>query len=319
MSKKRFIIVLISACAISGALTFIFLSVVGLTARTRAENRYTEPDYIRYAAQGYSFDTVSNKTNILITVTHEGVPARISLVTLDEDKLSLDILDIPPSLYTVADGFSGTLQNAYETAVYKQIVSKSFELKIDHELILSADSFATAVDLLGGTTARVDKTLRIGDTAVKNGNISFSSDSAVAILLDESAYNSADNVYIYHALISSLLGKTDDIGTIDAISAIMGLMLNSAKTDMTISDMIDFANISSKLKLRKMNIHLLPGELCEYNGVTVYSIHSDAAVKLLNGSFRVHGNAISSLSIPELSNSGDWYSSIPKQINEYIN
>ncbi len=319
MSKKRFIIVLVSACAISGALTFIFLSVVGLTARTRAENRYTEPDYIRYAAQGYSFDTVSNKTNILITVTHEDVPVRISLVTIDEDKLTLDILDIPPTLYTVADGFSGTLQSAYETAVYKQIVSKSFELKIDHELILSADTFATAIDLLGGTNARVDRALRIGDTAIKKGDISFKGDSAVAILLDKSAYNNVDNVYIYHALISSLMGKSNDIGTIEAVSALMGLMLNSVKTDMSASDMIEIANISSKLKLRKMNIHLLPGELCEYNGVAVYSIHSDAAVKLLNDSFRVHGSTIGSLSIPELSNSGDWYSLIPKQISEYIN
>lgn len=319
MSKKRFIIVLISSCAIAGALTFIFLSAVGLTARTRAENRYTEPDYIRYAAQGYSFDTVSNKTSILFTVTQDDTPVRISLVTMDEDKLTLDILDIPPTLYTVADGFSGTLQSAYKTAVYRQIVSKSLKLKIDHELILSAESFATAFELLGGTNARIDRTLKIGDTVIKKGDVSFDRDLTLAVLLDGSAYNSADNVYIYHALISSLLGKTNDIGTIEAVSAVMGLMLNSAKTDMSASDMIDIANISSKLKLRKMNIHLLPGEMCEHDGDKVYSIHSQNAEDLINGSFRVHGSATGSLSMPELSNTGNWYSVIPKQVNEYIN
>lgn len=319
MSKKRFIIVLVSCCAIAGALTFIFLSAVGLAARTRAENRYTEPDYIRYAAQGYSFDTVSNKTSLLVTVTHEDKPVRISLLTMDEDKLTLDILDIPPMMYIVVDGFSGTLERAYETSVYKQIVSKSLELRIDHDLALSADSFATAVDLLGGTTADVERTIKIGETQIPKGAVSFDYDLTLAVLLDENTYDSADDVYIYHALISSVIGKTNDIGTVQSVSKLMSLLLNSATTDMKAQDMITVANISSKLRLRKMNIHLLPGEICEHENQRVYSIHLQNAVSLLDQSFRVHGVSISSLSSPELINNGDWYSDLPKQINEYIN
>lgn len=319
MSKKRFIIVLVSSCAVAGALTFIFLSAVGLAARTRAENRYTEPDYIRYAAQGYSFDTVSNKTSLLVTVTHEDTPVRISLLTMDEDKLTLDILDIPPKLYTVVDGFSGTLERAYETSVYKQIVSKSLELRIDHEIVMSADSFATAVDLLGGTTACIDRAIKIGKTQIQKGKVCFDYDLTLAIMLDENAYDRADDVYIYHALISSVIGKTNNIGTVQSVSKLMSLLLNSATTDMKAQDMITVANISSKLRLRKMNIHLLPGEICEHENERVYSIHLQNAVSLLDQSFRVHGVSISSLSSPELINNSDWYSDLPKQINEYIN
>ena len=319
MSKKRFIIILISSCAIAGALTFIFLSAVAMSARIRADNRYTEPDYIRYAAQGYDFDTVSNKINVLLTVTHNESPIRISLMTIDEDKHTFDILDIPPSLYTVVDGFEGTLISAFKTSVYKQIVSRSLELRIDHELVLDADAFASVIDLLGSTDAKIDRELKMGDRAFSKGSVRFDRDLAIDILLDENAYKSVDNVNIYHALISSIIGKTNDIGAIQSVSKLMSLLLNSPATDMTAQDMITVASISSKLKIRKMNIHLFPGEICEYNSEYVFSMHKENASTLLNQSFRVHGSSVSMLSSPELINNGEWYADLPKQINEYIN
>lgn len=319
MTKKRFIVILVSVCAITAALTYIFLSAVGASARARKEARYTEPDYIRYAAQGYSFDSVTNKTNILLTVTDSSSPVRIHLFTIDEDKQTLDILDIPPFCYTVADGFSGTLISAYDTGVYRQIVSQTLALKIDYQFDMSADSLSTVCELLGETNAYLKKSLTAIELSFKKGNVTFDEAVANKIILLPDAYSNEDSVYIYHAFLSSIINKLGDLGTIESVSKLTSLLLNSVDTDMSVSDMIELASASSKVKFKKINIHLLPGEMCEYNGETVYSAHIDDTAELLNKSFRIKGGEISAdnLGAKEIVNSGVNYN-LPKQISQYI-
>ncbi|MBQ8623637.1 MAG: hypothetical protein IJ424_04575 [Oscillospiraceae bacterium] len=319
MTKKRFIITIVSACAIAGTLTYIFLSAVAIAARARQSERYIEPDYIRYAAQGYSFDSISKKTSILLTVTQDNSPVRVQLLMFDEDKCSLDVLDIPPLTYTVADGFSGTLKKAYDTGVYKQIVSRMLAMNVNYKLEISSKGLATATELLGNTQAKVSHAVSVGDISLKKGTVTFDKSLAADIILLPNAYLTEDAVYAYHAYFSSLILKTNEEGAVDSFSKLIGLILNSVSTDMMISDIIGVGNLSNKIRLNKINIYLLPGEMTVYEGGSVYSVHSEDAAKLLNQSFRVKGFEVSEseLGAPELANSGKSFS-LPKQISDYI-
>lgn len=319
MTKKRFAVILVSACAIAGAITYIILSIAAVSARARKDARYTEPDYIRYAAQGYSFDSVSNKTNILLTVTDVSSPVRIHLLTLDEDKLTLDILDVPPPTYTVVDGFSGTLKSAYSTGVYKQIVSKTLALKIDYELSLSAEALSTVTELLGGTKASLSRSVKADELSLKKGAAAFDKSVSYDIITLSDAYSSEDRAYLYHAFFSSVIIRFGDLGAIESVSKLTSLLLNSVDTDMTVSDMIEIAGVLSAVKLKKINIYLLPGEMCEHGGEAVYSAHLSETAELLNKSFRVKGGDVGSggLGAAEIANSGISFS-LPKSVSEYI-
>lgn len=319
MTRKRFIVTIVSACAIAGALTFIFLSAVAIAARARRSDRYIEPDYVRYAAQGYSFDTVSNKTSILFTVTDDSQPVRIHLLMIDEDKHTLDILDIPPLLYTVVDGFSGTLKEAFATGVYKEIASRTLAINVDYKLSMSAQSLATATELLGNTAAKLPSTVRAGDLVLNKGTVSFDKSKASEVILLPNAYLTQDAVLAYHAYFCSLILKTNEAGAVDSFAKLLGLILNSVNTDMMLDDIISVANTSNKITLKKTNIYLLPGEMTVYGGKSVYSIHLNDTALLLNQSFRVKGVEIpeSEFSAPELANSGKSFS-LPKQVTHYI-
>ncbi len=317
-SKKKFFITLVSACAIAGALTFIFLSAVAIAARARQSDRYVEPDYVRYAAQGYSFETVSNKKSILFTVTNESSPVRIHLLTIDKDKHTLDILDIPPTLYTEADGFFGTLKEAFNTGVYKEIVSRTLAIKIDHKLSLSAESLATATELLGNTEVKISKALSAGKLILEKGTVCFDRSKAKDVILLPNAYLTQDGVLAYQAYLASMVLKTGEQGAVSSFGKLLGLILNSVSTDLMLDDIISLANTANKITLNKTNLYLLPGEMTVRNGASVYSIHLDSAAELLNQSFRVKGTLVSKaeLCAPELSNSGKSFS-VPQQITQY--
>lgn len=318
MSKKRFITVLVSSCAIAGAITYIILSVAAISARARKNARYVEPDYIRYAAQGYSFDSISKKTNILLTVTDGNSPLRIHLFTLDEDKKTLDILDIPPLTYVVADGFSGTLRKAYETSVYKEIVSDSLALPVHYQLSMTDDALSTAVMLLDTTSARLSRQISLSGKTLKKGGVSFDKDLSRDVIAIENAYSDEDSVYIYHALLSSVILRLGDLGALESVSKLTGLILNSVKTDMSVSDIIDIASVSSTVSIDKTKIYLLPGEICLHNGETVYSAHLNEVCELLNKSFRTKGGDVEAknLGIGEITDTGRRFD-LPRRINDY--
>ncbi len=111
--KKPPIKILVISCLAAAVFTVTVLSVVSAYAKSVVRSRDSTPDYVRYQSAGYDFDTVTSKTSILFCIIDKTDIARCHLFTLDEDKHTLDILDMPPSTLICCDGFEYMINNAY--------------------------------------------------------------------------------------------------------------------------------------------------------------------------------------------------------------
>lgn len=258
-----FISVLVSAAATVGILSF-----AANAAKARIAEQYAVPDYVRYISQGYDLDTVSNKKNLLLTVTDGEKPVRVQIVTVDGDKNSLEILELPPESFIIADGFSGTLAEAYSTPVYREIIAMALCLKIDGSASFTASTLSGACQLLG-----IDEDFP----------------KAEKIALDGGCYIRKDKKAVsqYRTIISAAIKKLSDLGPLEGFTTLMNLIANRVETDMSVEEMIEFADFSKDVKLKKSEIIIAPGSPAIFGDRTIWSLDSEALAELLNEKFRV--------------------------------
>lgn len=213
------------SCLISGTATFLFLWGCGYYARLRSQNRFVEPDYVRYYSQGYSFEPISNKTSLLLNIADDGELKRSMIITLDKTKHTLDLLDIPCEVRFFADGFSGSTYDAYKTGIYKILLSKALLFPIDEHITLTSDAFSYLINSL-----------------LKENEKSF--------------FEVPSSLNEFHGLLNSSFEAIERIGAENAFSRVMNTLLNSKEGSMSLEDHIDFFNGINKVTKNKMNIHL---------------------------------------------------------------
>lgn len=300
VKKKGLKFKIFTACTIAAALTLAILSYVGKTARLRVASQYTSPDYVRYISQGYAFDTVSAKKNVLLTVTDGELPVRIHIFTIDRDKKQLDILDLPPDTFVIVDEFSGTLRKAFSTSVYREIISHLLCLKIDGSASFDAKTLGDGAQMLGIIESPVGE----------------------KIALDGFAYSRDDSrsVFAYQQLIAKMLNGLCERGSVDSFALLMNLIVNRVDTDMSIEDMIDIVNCAKGVKPKKMNIRIAVGNPAKLGEDRIWVLHANAMAQLLNELFRVKGIEYSAddLSIPSLTESGFPYKDLPERVTDII-
>ena len=129
--KKKLAVAACISSIISGTFTYVVLSMAAAAGRNQAALNSVPPDYVRYAAMGYSSETVTSKKNILFSITDDGSLCRTHLLCFDIDKHTLDILEIPCDTLISFDGYDGNFCEAYHTGVYKDIVSRVLLFDID--------------------------------------------------------------------------------------------------------------------------------------------------------------------------------------------
>ena len=299
--KSGFMFVLVAVCVVTAAVMTAFLDYVGKTARLRVEAQYTSPDYVRYISQGYAFDTVSTKKNYLITVTDGELPVRIHIFTVDADKDTLDILEIPPESYVIADGFYGTLREAFKTPVYKEIMSLVLCLKIDGAASFSAETFGDCVQTLG--------------TGIMSGDAKKSA-------LCFGAYSAGDEAAVkeYRVVLSSALSALCDRGALESFTLLMNFIANRVETDMSLEDIVSAANLAKGVKPKKINIHIATGGPSVFGDERIWSLDPDGVAELLNEHFRVKGieYQAESLSIPAVFMGRHLYGDLPTKITEIL-
>ena len=79
-------------------------------------------------------------------------------------------------------------------------------------------------------------------------------------------------------------------------------------TDLTLQEMSILADFGSNMNLDDVTVQMVPGEATEYNGYSVWSIHKNATIDVINEYFRPYQPDLSydSLPITELIES-DYY------------
>lgn len=138
----------ISAIA-SAVVTLALLGSVSVLAKSEVKKDSQTHMQARSALpQGYDYDTVSDKYNLLFGVVLNGELSDISLVCLDKDRHTLDVLVLPIDCELSCDGFFGTIADAYHTDVFKELLTRALMLDIDDAEFISADDYAALLAAL---------------------------------------------------------------------------------------------------------------------------------------------------------------------------
>ena len=257
-----------TACFISAAATLIFLSSAAHAAKVRVAGQYVAPDYVRYISQGYELDAVSRKKNLLFTITNGGLPVRIHLMTVDADKHTLDVLELPPDSFTVSDIYAGTLRDAYKNSSYREIIARTFCIVIDGSISLDSESFGGLAKLLGAS-----------DNYEYGKNLSE----------DYSCYTRGDVKAAgeYRRLFSEILEKIYEKGAAETFIDLMNLIANRADTDMSIEDLIDYLNELCKVKPKKANLRIARGSPAKFGDGVIWCLDPEENAEILNKHFRI--------------------------------
>lgn len=294
----RLRISIFAACIISACFTYMALDHAAkagakYASERLASDRNSTPDYVRYAAMGYAFDTVSSKKNILISITDGELLSRCHLFVFDCDKKTLDILELPVQTLISTDGFDGTVQEAYETSVYKDIISRALVSAIDNVIEMDKDSFSACCSLLGGIKIRIDSPVTIGEVTLSKGTRTLAGSVAGLIASDSGAYISGDSerVNIYRRMLASFISGLDDRGALNWFGLLMNVIVNGMKSDMNVSELTELVNLCESISLDRIRLWLLPGYIADND---VYTADIDVCAELLNSYFRVKGVSVES-------------------------
>lgn len=286
--KLRLIIFI--TCVISGTFTYLTLSFAASAGKKQAAMRTVMPNTVRYQNMGYGFDTVTSKKNLLLSITNNGELCRTHLFTIDEDKHTFDVLELPPQTAIQADGFDGTIGEAYKSEVYKDIISRVLMIKIDGTVSIEAETLSRCATALGGIPLNVSEPVTIGDVTFGKGKRTLAGSRAGLIASDSGAYVSGqrERIELYRRLLASFIDKMNEKGALSWFPALMDIIVNEAKTEMDISEMLELISVADSVSADKISIILLPG--CGRDGI--YQADAEKAAEVLNEQFRVKGSVL---------------------------
>ncbi|MCD7847606.1 MAG: LCP family protein [Oscillospiraceae bacterium] len=247
------------ASIISASATYMVLSGTAAYARKLSALRAVTPESADFTFEAYSYEPATTKRNILLSVTDGEELCRVHVLTFDEDKHTLEILDIPPDTFVSCGGFEGTLAEAYETEVYAEIVSMALSLHLDGSMATSIETVSDSINLLGGVKLTLDKELKIGDNIISKGERTVLGSVARIILSDSASYSESDSdrISAYHQLLVSFISTLKEKGAVEWVSLTLNLIVNRVETDMAVSEIIELINLLNETQTENININLI--------------------------------------------------------------
>ncbi len=269
----------------SGTVTYVVLSMAANAGKRHAQMTQSEPDYVRYASMGYSFDTVTSKKNVLLSLTDSGQLCRAHLMCFDVDKHTLDVVEIPVSAELEVDDFSGTLEQAYETGVYRDIVSHALMIKIDVSAEMDTQALSDCVSAVGGVSIDVDKPVNLGKYTLSDGKRKLTGSVAQMLANDGAAYseNRLDSALAYRQFFASALDTLDRMGGATWFSKLLDIIVNEVKSDADINEMIELVNLFNSVNMDKTDVFMFPGQAL----LGVFAADKEQFAQVLNEHFRV--------------------------------
>lgn len=316
--KIRIRLVVFIACIASATSTYTVLKLAANAGKKAAAMKNVASDYVRFTAMGYDEDTVSKKRNLLVSITDGGELCRLHLFTFDEDRHTLDILELPPRTAIQADGFTGTFSEAFDLPIFKEIVGRVLMLSIDNSISMDVEAVSHTTAVLGGAELTIDKELTVGDTVLPKGKRTIAGSTAGVISSYKEAYviNDINGINAYRRLLASIISRLDEKGALDWFSSLMGVIVNETESDMAVTELIEYVNLSNNISLESVNIRLLPGT----GTGDSYASDTAGAADMLNSFFRVKGKSFDKekLGLTDTVGAENSYSDLKTKINEIL-
>ena len=222
----------------------------------------------------FHFDIVNDKINILQIPRDSFVP---DYTCSENGKIN--------SVYTLGDESLIPIQRTVDA------VRDTFGIPIDRYITTGCDDIVDMVDLIGGIPIDLPEDVFYSyDKILYAGEQVLNGEQAELFVRARKGYIEGDigRVKAQRIFLAAAMEKALDMGTVE-LTKFLTEVYNKGYigTDLTLQEMSILSDFGSKMDLDDVTVHMVPGEAVDdYNGYSVWSIHKDATVDLLNEYFR---------------------------------
>lgn len=243
----------------------------------------------------------------------------IMVVSVDAEKNTADILQIPRDTYVEGLGLTGKINGAYSKGDKSlspvnrliKVINEQYQLRIDHYGTITIDSFRDVIDAIGGVP--IDMPYQIGNEElgiIPKGYQVLDGAHAEWLVRHRHSYYDQDigRIKVQRLFLASALQQVRRIGMKEATKLVPALY-GKVTTDLSINEIIGFSGLAFGIPMEEIHIYMVPGEGVNYKGQSVWSMHRYETADLLNAYFRP-GNApvpAEKLPIKELAHTGSFY------------
>lgn len=243
----------------------------------------------------FHFDIINDKINILQIPRDSFVP---DFTNSETSKIN--------SVYTLGDENLIPIQRVVDA------VRDTFGIPIDRYITTGCDDIVDMVDIIGGIPINLpEQVIYSYDKVLYPGEQVLNGEQAELFVRARKGYNEGDigRVKAQRIFLAAAMEKALDLGPIQ-LTKFLTEVYNKGYigTDLTLQEMSILSDFGSSIDLDDVTVHMVPGEATYYGDYSVWSIHKNATIDVINEYFRPYQPELSydSLSITELIES-DYY------------
>lgn len=243
----------------------------------------------------FHFDIINDKINILQIPRDSFVP---DFTNSETGKIN--------SVYTLGDENLIPIQRVVDA------VRDTFGIPIDRYITTGCDDIVDMVDIIGGIPINLpEQVIYSYDKVLYPGEQVLNGEQAELFVRARKGYNEGDigRVKAQRIFLAAAMEKALDLGPIQ-LTKFLTEVYNKGYigTDLTLQEMSILSDFGSSIDLDDVTVHMVPGEGTHYGDYSVWSIHKNATIDVINEYFRPYQPELSydSLSITELIES-DYY------------
>lgn len=219
---------------------------------------------------------------------------------------SLNILQIPRD--TFAPDYTSNITHKFnsiynwgdsgETPIQRVVtaVQESFGIPVDAYLTTTCDNVVEIVDLIGGIPINMPFTMVFeADKIIYEGEQTLSGEQAEWMLRFRRGYEFGDigRVQGQRLFLAAAMKKLISMNTLQIMS-VTNTIYNEELigTDLSLEDVARLADLAATVDMENVHVVMLPGEGADVQGASIWSVHKQAALDVINELFRTQQVAL---------------------------
>lgn len=222
----------------------------------------------------FQFDIAADKINVLQIPRDSFVPEYTSS---SNGKIN--------SVYSQGDQDLIPIQRTVD------VVRDTFGIPIDRYITTGCEDIVDMVDLVGGIPIDLPEDVYYSrDKIIYAGEQVLNGEQAELFVRARKGYYEGDigRVKAQRIFMAAAMKKFIDMGTIEITNFLTEIYENEyIATDLSLKELSILADFAGDMDLDDVTVQMVPGEAVDdYNGYSVWSIHKDATIDVLNEYFR---------------------------------
>ena len=241
----------------------------------------------------------------------------IIVACIDHQKKTLNFLQIPRDTY-IGDDVPTRKVNAVhgnprqgekQINALRRRLSSYFGIPLDHYVKFTVRGFANVIDALDGVTVNIETPNSSGidimnpftkkHERIGPGVTTLTGPQAVGFVRKRTGVKDGyvkgdiDRIEAQREVYVALAKKLQSM-SVSQMASIAKNCYTEISTDMTIGQILGYANEVQSIPMEKMGIYAVPGQFATYNGLSMWSPHKDEYIEIFNTHFNPYGLPITS-------------------------